>query len=74
MQEAPIPIEPIKKREWFIGAGTSVNQHGFNSLYGSALIKNKRNEVYQLNLGISNMSPLGDYMPFIGASAHFKIK
>jgi hypothetical protein len=72
--KAPI-VEPTPKtREWYAGLGTSVNGSGFNSLYGSALLKNKRNEIFQLNLGISNMSPLGDYRPFIGASAHFKIK
>lgn len=77
VQEAPAQTEPalpVKTREWFIGGGTSINQYGFNSLYGSASIKNKKNEIFQLNIGLSNQSPLGDYRPFIGASAHFKIK
>jgi len=72
--KAPVIEQKPKTREWYIGMGTSVNNSGFNSLYGSTLIKNKRNEIFQLNMGISNMSPLGDYRPFIGASAHFNIK
>lgn len=65
--------EKPKTREWYVGGGTSVSKDFFNSLYGGILYKNKHDEIYQLNAGIVNRSPLGEFTPFVGASIYFKV-
>lgn len=66
--------DKVKTREWYAGAGTSVSRYGFNTMHGSLLLKNKRDEIYQLSAGITNTSPLGVFEPFVGATVLFKIK
>jgi len=66
--------DKVKTNEWYIGGGTSVSKYGFNTMHGSVLLKNKHDEIYQLNAGITNTSPLGVFEPFVGASILFKIK
>lgn len=68
-----VASEKPKKGEWYVGAGTSVSKDYFNSLYGGVLYKNKHDEIYQLNAGIVNRSPLGEFTPYIGASIYFKV-
>lgn len=65
--------EKPKKAEWYLGGGTSVSRDFFNSMYGGVIYKTKKDEIYQLNAGIVNRSPLGQYVPYVGASIYFKV-
>ena len=62
----------LPKNEFYIGLGTGIDQtNGLNNLSGNILLKNKKQNIYGLNLGLSNQ--LGEYKPFIGGSIYWKL-
>ena len=65
-------VKELPKNEFYIGFGTGIDQtNGFNNLSGNILFKNKKLNIYGLNLGISNQ--LGEYKPFVGGSMYWKL-
>ena len=65
-------VKELPKNEFYIGLGTGIDQtNGLNNLSGNILLKNKKQNIYGLNLGLSNQ--LGEYKPFIGGSIYWKL-
>ena len=65
-------VKELPKNEFYIGFGTGIDQtNGLNNLSGNVLFKNKKQNIYGLNIGISNQ--LGEYKPFVGGSMYWKL-
>jgi len=65
-------VKELPKNEFYIGFGTGIDQtNGLNNLSGNVLFKNKKQNIYGLNVGISNQ--LGEYKPFVGGSMYWKL-
>ena len=65
-------VKELPKNEFYIGLGTGIDQtNGLNNLSGNILLKNKKQTIYGLNLGLSNQ--LGEYKPFIGGFIYWKL-
>jgi len=65
-------VKELPKNEFYIGLGTGIDQtNGLNNLSGNILLKNKKQNIYGLNLGLSNQ--LGEYKPFIVGSIYWKL-
>ena len=65
-------VKELPKNEFYIGLGTGIDQtNGLNNLSGNILLKNNKQNIYGLNLGLSNQ--LGEYKPFIGGSIYWKL-
>ena len=65
-------VKELPKNEFYYGFGAGIDQtNGFNNLSGNVLFKNKKQNIYCLNIGISNQ--LGEYKPFVGGSMYWKL-
>jgi hypothetical protein len=65
-------VKELPKNEFYYGFGAGIDQtNGFNNLSGNVLFKNKKQNIYGLNIGISNQ--LGEYKPFVGGSMYWKL-
>ena len=65
-------VKELPKTEFYYGFGVGVDQtNGFGNLSLNGLVKTKKQQVYGLNLGLSNQA--GQYKPFIGTSFYWKI-
>jgi len=65
-------VKELPKNEFYIGLGTGIDQtNGLNNFSGNILFKNKKMNIYGLNLGLSNQ--LGEYKPFVGGSIYWKL-
>jgi hypothetical protein len=65
-------VKELPKNEFYYGFGAGIDQtNGFNNLSGNILFKNKKQNIYGLNVGISNQ--LGEYKPFVGGSMYWKL-
>ena len=65
-------VKELPKNEFYYGFGVGVDQtNGFGNLSLNGLVKTKKQQIYGLNLGLSNQA--GQYKPFIGTSFYWKI-
>ena len=65
-------VKEVPKNEFYYGFGLGVDQiNGFGSFSGNVLLKTKKQNIYGLNIGMSNQ--LGEYKPFVGTSLYWKL-
>lgn len=65
-------VKELPKNEFYFGLGAGIDQtNGLNNFSGNILLKNKKRNIYGLNVGLSNQ--LGQYKPFVGGSLYWKI-
>lgn len=62
-------VKELPKREYYVGAGAGFNKSDiFHNVSAGFLYKSKRNDIYQLSLGITKFSK-----PYIGFGTYVKI-
>lgn len=65
-------VKELPKNELYYGLGVGVDQiNGLGNFSGNLLFKTKKQNIYGLNIGVSNQ--LGEYKPFIGTSLYWKL-
>lgn len=65
-------VKELPKNELYYGFGAAVDKlNGFNNVSGNLLFKNKKLNIYGVNVGVFNQN--GQYQPFVGGSVYWKL-
>lgn len=71
-------VKDLPKIEYYFGMNANLDKVDYlNSLGTSLIIKNRKDNLYQLNLGIANKQPLNSntqFTPYFGGGIYWKIK
>jgi hypothetical protein len=67
-------VKELPKNQLYLGLNTNFDKANvINSVGVGAILKTKRNRIYQLNSGVSN-SITGETQPYVGGGLYWKIK
>jgi hypothetical protein len=71
-------VEEVKKKEYFIGMNANLDGVNYlNSVGTGIMMKDKKDKIYQLNVGLSTNQPntsTSQFRPYIGGGMFWKIK
>lgn len=71
-------VQEVKKNQYFIGVNANFDRVDYlNSVGTSLLVRNKKDKLYQFNLGLSTNQPASSttvFTPYVGGGLYWQIK